>query len=448
MMRCIPPSSDTYDILGIGFGPSNLALAVAVSSSGYNGAVGFIEDKTAFSWHGDMMLPGAKMQVMFLKDLITQKDPTSPFTFINYLHEQERLNSFINLRALYPSRNDYQGYFAWAADKFSHCVQYACSASMIAPIENATGEVEGFEVHCHDLRSGERTIKRARNIVMATGGSPALPCGISPQDLSARLFHSSQYLSRLEALKATEKNPALRVLIVGGGQSAAEIFQHVLHEFPHARVDLAVRNHSLMPANSSAFSNEIFDPASVDAFYESSATIKEHTLRHLRHTNYAAVDEDLIQALYGQLYEERLAGHDRARILNYHALTHVTKDDQFLDVTLRDERTQATTVNRYDTVILATGYNQQHAHRLLSGVDHLLLRHPDGSLKVARDYSLETRPSVSARLFVQGPTEHSHGLTSSLISILPFRAHDILSAASKAPDTHLHDKTALAMECI
>ncbi|MFH7397060.1 SidA/IucD/PvdA family monooxygenase, partial [Pseudomonas syringae group genomosp. 7] len=78
-------------------------------------------------WHGDMMLPGAKMQVMFFKDLITQKDHTSPFTFINYLHEQEILNSFINLRALYPSRGENQANFAWAADKFTNRLQNACS---------------------------------------------------------------------------------------------------------------------------------------------------------------------------------------------------------------------------------------------------------------------------------------------------------------------------------
>ncbi len=440
-------SSDTYDILGIGFGPSNLALAVAMSSTGYTGAAGFIEGKSGFSWHGDMMLPGAKMQVMFLKDLITQKDPTSSFTFINYLHEQERLNSFINLRALYPSRRDYQAYFSWAADKFNGQVQYACCASRIEPVENAQGAVDCFEVHCDDLQNGERTIKRARNIVMATGGSPVLPCGISQQDLSARLFHGAQYLSRLEMLKATEKNPAFRALIVGGGQSAAEIFQHMLQTFPHARVDLAIRNHSLMPANSSAFSNEVFDPVSVDAFYQSSSTAKERTLRQLRHTNYAAVDEALIQALYEQLYEEKLAGRSRARMLNHRSLIHVRNEDDAVHVTLREDCTQDTTTDRYDVVILATGYDHQNAHHLLSGVDHLLRRHPDGSLQVGRDYAVETLPGVSARLFVQGPTEHSHGLTSSLISILPFRARDILDAASNAPTLTRSDENAFVMEC-
>jgi len=441
-------SSDPYDILGIGFGPSNLALAVAMSSADYKGVAGFIEDKASFSWHGDMMLPGAKMQVMFLKDLITQKDPTSPFTFINYLHDQGRLNSFINLRALYPSRGDYQAYFAWAAEKFANRVQYACSAEVIYPIENSNGDVDCFEVHCSNLTSGERMIKRARNIVMATGGTPVLPYGISMQDMNARFFHSSQYLSRLKTLKTIEKNPTFRTLIVGGGQSAAEIFQHMLQEFPYARVDLAIRNHSLMPANSSAFSNEVFDPASVDAFYLSSSTIKERTLRQLRHTNYAAVDEDLIQTLYRQLYEEKLAGRSRARTLNYHSLTHVRADEHAVHVTLQDDLTQATTTDCYDAVILATGYNHENTHSLLSGVDHLLLRQADGSLKIARDYAVETLPAVSARLFVQGPTEHSHGLTSSLISILPFRARDILDATSKAPNAIRLSDTASAMEYI
>jgi L-lysine 6-monooxygenase (NADPH-requiring) len=36
----------------------------------------------------------AEIQVPFLADLVTLADPTSPYTFLNYLHEQGRLYRF------------------------------------------------------------------------------------------------------------------------------------------------------------------------------------------------------------------------------------------------------------------------------------------------------------------------------------------------------------------
>ena len=62
------------DVVGIGFGPSNLALAIAVEE--HNDALRrddparsralearFFEKKTQFGWHPGMLLPGATLQV-------------------------------------------------------------------------------------------------------------------------------------------------------------------------------------------------------------------------------------------------------------------------------------------------------------------------------------------------------------------------------------------------
>ena len=45
----------------------------------------------------EMKLDGATMQVSFLKDLVTLRNPRSAFTFVNYLHSVGRLDEFINL---------------------------------------------------------------------------------------------------------------------------------------------------------------------------------------------------------------------------------------------------------------------------------------------------------------------------------------------------------------
>jgi hypothetical protein len=109
-----------HDYIGVGFGPSNLALAIATEEfaqrSGREPNVCFIERKPAFSWHEGMLIDGSSMQISFLKDLATLRNPASRFTFISYLKARGRLEDFINLKTFYPSREEFNDYLGWAAD--------------------------------------------------------------------------------------------------------------------------------------------------------------------------------------------------------------------------------------------------------------------------------------------------------------------------------------------
>jgi L-ornithine N5-oxygenase len=62
-----------------------------------------------------MLLDDATMQVSFLKDLVTLRNPTSEFSFLCYLHSKGRLIDFINHKNLFPLRVEFHDYFAWAA---------------------------------------------------------------------------------------------------------------------------------------------------------------------------------------------------------------------------------------------------------------------------------------------------------------------------------------------
>ena len=78
-----------YDLVGVGFGPSNLALAIALAE--HNAGTGepvtahFLERQPRFGWHRGMLIDNATMQVSFLKDLVTLRNPTSEFSFLSYL---------------------------------------------------------------------------------------------------------------------------------------------------------------------------------------------------------------------------------------------------------------------------------------------------------------------------------------------------------------------------
>ena len=64
-----------HDLIGIGFGPSNLALAIALQEQQAQGGTPvdalFIEKQPRFAWHPHMLLDHAHMQISFLKDLAT-----------------------------------------------------------------------------------------------------------------------------------------------------------------------------------------------------------------------------------------------------------------------------------------------------------------------------------------------------------------------------------------
>jgi lysine N6-hydroxylase len=67
--------ADDLDLLGIGIGPFNLALAALLDPvTGVRAE--FCEQAATFGWHSGLLLDGASTQVPFLADLVTLVDPT------------------------------------------------------------------------------------------------------------------------------------------------------------------------------------------------------------------------------------------------------------------------------------------------------------------------------------------------------------------------------------
>ncbi|MFD4211030.1 SidA/IucD/PvdA family monooxygenase, partial [Micromonospora tulbaghiae] len=109
---------DPHDFIGIGLGPFNLGLACLTEPIDELNGV-FLESKPDFEWHSGMFLEGAHLQTPFMSDLVTMADPTSPYSFLNYLKERGRLYSFYIRENFYPLRTEYNDYCRWAAAKLS-----------------------------------------------------------------------------------------------------------------------------------------------------------------------------------------------------------------------------------------------------------------------------------------------------------------------------------------
>ncbi|MFD8329993.1 lysine N(6)-hydroxylase/L-ornithine N(5)-oxygenase family protein [Streptomyces lydicus] len=420
-----------YGLLGVGFGPSHLSLAAVCDStraSSVRARLHCLEARPAFSWHPDMLLDGTRMQIAFLKDLVSPQDPTSPFSFTNYLVGKGRLEQFLNLGTLHPTRREYADYFGWAADRLAHHVSYGYLVERVRPVTGTDGGVTHLEVDYRDITGDKHTIA-ADHVSLAPGGRPVVPAGVERDALDSGVtFHSSTFLPSIDRFHQRGRDLPHRFLVVGAGQSAAEVFRYLAREFPYADITLAHRGFALVPANSSPLANEIFDPASVDLFHAADATRRHTILAELRTTNYAAVDDEDIRAIAELLYDQRVHGEDRLRLCRFTELAACRADGPTALVTLRAPSGGQALTSRFDAVVLATGYDFREAGDLLTGLEPLLLRAPDGTLRIRRDYSVETTADCRPRIFLHGAAEHSHGLSSTLLSVLAHRSARILDS--------------------
>lgn len=242
----------TLDLLCVGFGPASLAIAIALQDASPSPSpnVLFLEKQPQFAWHAGMQLPGAKMQISFLKDLATPRDPRSHFTFLNYLFEKRRLNNFINLSTFLPSRMEYEDYLRWCASHFERQgkVAYGMEVEGVRVGERgADGKVTSWEVTARSS-NGDLIRRKARHVVIAVGGRPVIPQNL--QGLK-HVAHSSQFATTIGKIQEREQGRQLRFAVVGSGQSAAEIFNDLSSRFPDANVKLIIKGASLRPSDDS-----------------------------------------------------------------------------------------------------------------------------------------------------------------------------------------------------
>ncbi|WP_217168042.1 lysine N(6)-hydroxylase/L-ornithine N(5)-oxygenase family protein [Streptomyces sp. AC512_CC834] len=420
-----------HDLIGIGFGPSNVAMAIAIREHNAQVADGqeadaqeavtarFFEQQPRFGWHRGMLIDDATMQVSFLKDLVTLRNPASEFSFLCYLQSKGRLIDFINHKNLFPLRVEFHDYFEWSAAKVDDLVSYGHEVVGVAPVVR-DGAVDHLEV---TVRSGEGLeVHRARNLVLGTGLRPLLPEGVERGD---RVWHNSELLAKVDALEGTSPS---RFVVVGAGQSAAENVAYLHRRFPGAEVCAVFTRYGYSPADDSGFANRIFDPAAVDDYFTAPGSVKRRLMDYHGNTNYSVVDIDLIDDLYRQMYREKVLGTERLRFLNVSRLTDVKETPDRVRATVTSLVTGEETLLDADVVVFATGYGSADPLGLLGEVADRCLRDDEGRVRVERDYRIATEPGLPCGIYLQGGTEHTHGITSSLLSNTAIRVGEILES--------------------
>ncbi|MFL6160604.1 MAG: lysine N(6)-hydroxylase/L-ornithine N(5)-oxygenase family protein [Jatrophihabitantaceae bacterium] len=405
------------EVLAIGAGPGNLALAVALEELAPELAheTIIVEQHEDVVWQRGMLLPWSQSQVSFLKDLVTLRNPQSRFSFISYLHKIGRLNDFINLGCFTPYRLEISDYLQWVARNLTEVrVQGGRRCLSIEP--EISSDDSGISSWLVRLSDGSEV--STRNLVVGTGRDPHVPKEFRglPRD---RVIHSTEYSTRIETI---DPGAAQRVVVVGGAQSAAEMLWATHQQFPQSQCTMVMRSIGLNCYESSRFTNELYYPSFVDEFHNARPEAREQLLREMHRSNYSGLAPGLLEVLYRQIYLDRVTGADRLRMRTMVEITGARMVDGEVEISLTDRKTGAIDRLRCDLVLLGTGFAKQMP-KLVRGIAESV---GVGEVSVDRNYRMQLPPHVQAGCYLQGMNEATHGIADSLLSVLAIRSSEIV----------------------
>ncbi|SEC53007.1 lysine N(6)-hydroxylase/L-ornithine N(5)-oxygenase family protein [Streptomyces sp. PAN_FS17] len=390
----------THDFVGLGLGPFNLGLACLTEPIDELDGV-FLESKPDFEWHAGMFLDGAHLQTPFMSDLVTLADPTSPYSFLNYLKEKGRLYSFYIRENFYPLRVEYDDYCRWAAGKLSS-IRFGTTVTEVTYRD---------EDAVYVVRTAAGDVYRARHLVLGTGTPPYIP--ESCRELGGDFLHNSRYLQHKAELQKKES-----ITLVGSGQSAAEIYYDLLSEIDvHGyRLNWVTRSPRFFPLEYTKLTLEMTSPEYVDYFRELPEATR-YRLTAEQKGLFKGIDGDLINEIFDLLYQKNLGGPVPTRLLTNSSLNGARYENGTYTLSFRQEEQGKDFDLDSQGLVLATGYKYAEPE-FLKPVRDRLVYDSHGNFDVARNYAVD----VTGRgVFLQNAGVHTHSITSPDLGMGPYR---------------------------
>jgi L-ornithine N5-oxygenase len=312
-----------------------------------------------------------------------------------------------------PYRIELAGYLKWTAEQLSLVdLQRGRECLDITPIWT-DGTLTGWSTRMAD---GETV--RSRYLVLGAGRDARIPESL--RDIKPeRVIHSTEYLPRIAQLP---QDRSYRVVVVGAGQSAGELFSAVQRDLPDCEPTMVMRSIGLNCYESSKFNNELFFSGYVDKFFEARPEARRQMLTEMHHTNYSGLAPGTMDSLYRQMYLDKLSGRSRLEIITLHDITAASDEGDEVVLELTDRRTRVTRQLRADLVLCGTGFSPEMPKMVRHVADSIGM----SEITVSRDYRMVIdRPSTAA-VYLQGVNEATHGIADSLLSVLAPRASDIV----------------------
>jgi len=398
---------DEPDFVAIGLGPFNLGLACLTEPlDDLNGV--FLESKPDFDWHSGMFLEGATLQTPFLSDLVTLADPTSPFSFLNYLKESGRLYSFYIRESFYPLREEFNDYCRWAAARL-RSVRFGRTVTEVT-YDEADGR--------YTVRTGTGETYRAPRLVLGTGTPPYVPP--AAEGLGGDAVHAGGYLPARDRLRAKRS-----ITVVGSGQSAAEIYHDLLQGIDDGGYALnwVTRSPRFFPLEYTKLTLEMTSPEYVDYFHALPPEMRER-LNASQKNLYKGINTELINAIFDLLYARNRRGKVPTRLLTNTSLDSVRHDPDTGTYTLglrqREQGRDHTLTT--EGLVLATGYRYR-VPEFLAPVRDRIRWDAQGRYEVTRDYAIDV---TGHGVYVQNAELHTHGFAAPDLGMAAYRNSRII----------------------
>ncbi|MBW8683154.1 lysine N(6)-hydroxylase/L-ornithine N(5)-oxygenase family protein [Chitinophaga rhizophila] len=406
--------SQVYNLIGIGIGPFNLGLAALLHPVKDVSAV-FFDQADGFDWHPGLMLESATLQTPFMgTDLVTMADPTSWFSFLNFLKQTDRLYPFFIRENFYMLRKEYNLYCQWAVEQLPSC-RFSQKVSRLVYGDGL------YEVTVQHTKTGDVTTWYAEKLVLGTGTQPYMPPFINREQLPG-VMHTSAYLPNKADI--LEKG---NLTIIGSGQSAAEIFYDLLPETKNGlQLNWFTRADRFSPMEYSKLTLELTSPEYVDYFYQMPPERRRKVLSE-QNTLYKGINYDLINEIFDQMYQLSVGSKKLSVQLNTNSeLTQITPAEGSHQYTLHFNHLQQQQRFTLDTnsVILATGYKYNEP-AILSGIEERIRRTPEKLMDAHRNYTVDINNS---EIFVQNVELHTHGFVTPDLGMGAYRNSHIINA--------------------
>ncbi|MEP2781120.1 MAG: SidA/IucD/PvdA family monooxygenase [Pseudoruegeria sp.] len=423
----------TLDVVGIGFGPANIALAALFDEEGVYSNHQFVERTAEPTWQKEMLFDNAldihsNIQNIPHRDLATLRSPRSKYTFMNYLHEKGILLRHLNMDLLMPMRPDFAAYVRWVSEQVSQNLVTNCEVEQVS-----LQEQDGAPTYRVDMHDGDPVY--ARHVVVGVGREPYIPEVFAKCQGSERVFHLTRYNSASQALRS---KGAKKFAIIGSSQSAVEILLHLSKIDPDAELHSYIRRFAYPLKDTNPFMSEIYFPEFTDLYYQAGPDLKQRIDSDVYRTNYGSCDMDVLQELYRQQYYDQLNNRNKVHI---HRMTEILSAEEIeggVRLTSRNGETGDVTTETFDGVILATGFRNTgtgeravQIPKIITGVASALDLDDNGCLQVDREYRAKLKPEHdgAGALVLNGLCETSHGMgDAGSLSLLALRAQTITDA--------------------
>lgn len=410
-------SDQIYDVVGIGIGPFNLGLAALLAPVEKLSAL-FLDQSATFNWHPGMMLDDATLQVPFMADLVTMADPTSPYSFLNYLKQNDRLYKFYIRENFFVLRKEYNAYCCWVIDRLPNC-------HFNQKVIDITYNKGVYELTVLNQLLQTSMLIKTRKLVLGTGTSPKIPAFVN-QQLHGKVIHSSAYLDNRETLLRQKD-----VTIIGSGQSAAEIFYDLLSATTNGlQLNWFTRPDRFFPMEYSKLTLELTSPEYVAYFYQLGEQKRKQVLGR-QNPLFKGINFDLINQIFDKLYELSADGQPvNVRLSPNSQLNGIDLNaDGSYQLRFSQVEQEIDFETNTNFVVMATGYAYREP-AFLKGIEHRISRNESQQFDVQPNYSIDKNAN---EIFVQNAELHTHGFVTPDLGMGAYRNSSIINTLLGKP---------------